>query len=125
MVEFVGALSFDSTTVAGACLWAFALYLGLAALREWVARQLERWLNFAERSLYLSQEEFEQTRRAREAQNAFYASILGIAPFLVLGLACNYSVEWGLGRSWAFSFGMLACMACGVYDLGRRAGNSD
>lgn len=123
VLETVGALSFDSTTVAGACLWAFALYLGLAALREWVARQLERWLNFAERSLYLSQEEFDRTREARESQNAFYASVLGVLPFLLLGLACNYGVEWSLGRSWAFSFGILACMACGVYDLGRRAGN--
>ncbi|MEO0949120.1 MAG: hypothetical protein AAFY11_13445 [Cyanobacteria bacterium J06641_5] len=125
MLEFIGLLSFDTTTIAGTCLWAFALYLGLASWREWFARQLERWFNFAERSLYFSQEEYEQTRTARESQNAFYASVLGIIPFLALGLVCNYAVELGLGRSWAFSVGMLGCMACGVYDLGRRAGDAD
>src|SRR5579883_641488 len=106
--------------IAGTGLWALALYLGVATLSEWVTHQLNRWFNFAERSLYTSIEEFERTRQGREAQNAFYASICSIVPFLLLGALCNYIVELTLGRSWAISVGILACVGCGIYELGRR-----
>ncbi len=111
----------DATAIAGASLWSLALYLGLSSVSEWVMQQLNRWFNFAERSLYTSSEEFERTRSARESQNAFYASIFSIVPFLVIGGLCNYGVELSLGRSWAISMGVLACVACGVYELGRRS----
>jgi hypothetical protein len=111
----------DATAIAGASLWSLALYLGLSSVSEWVIQQLNRWFNFAERSLYTSSEEFERTRSARESQNAFYASIFSIVPFLVIGGLCNYGVELSLGRSWAISMGVLACVACGVYELGRRS----
>lgn len=114
----------DATAIAGASLWSLALYLGFSPASEWVTEQINRWFNFAERSLYTSNEEFERTRKARESQNAFYASIFSIVPFLVVGAACNYGVEIGLGRSWAISMGILACMSCGVYELGRRDGKS-
>lgn len=121
MLELLPNIGWDSTTVAGVCLWALALYLGLASVREWVMTMLARWFNFAERSLYTSSQEFERTRVARESQNAFYASIFSIVPFLLLGWLCNYGVELSLGRSWAISIGILACTACGVYELGRRS----
>lgn len=114
----------DTATIAGASLWSLALYLGFPAVGEWVMQQLNRWFNFAERSLYMSKAEFERTQRGREAQNAFYASIFSIVPFLIVGGLCNYGVEISLGRSWAISIGMLACMGCGVYELGRRDGQS-
>lgn len=114
------SISIDKLMVAGACLWALALYLGFASLREWVTRQLDRWFNFAEQWLYTSAQEFERTRKARESQNAFYASLFSIFPFLVFGLLCNYGVEVSLGKSWGISVGILACVACGVYELGRR-----
>ena len=117
-------LDFDSAAIAGACLWSLAFYLGLSSVREWITEQLDRWFNFAERSLYTSAEEFERTRQARESQNAFYASVFSIVPFLVVGVLCNYGVEIGLGRSWAVSAGILACIACGIYELGRRDGQS-
>jgi hypothetical protein len=110
----------NTTAIAGACLWSLALYLSLASVRDWITEQLNRWFNFAERSLYTSTEEFEKTRVAREAQNAFYASIFGIIPFLIFGGFCNWGVEIGLGNSWSISMGILACMACGIYELGRR-----
>ncbi len=110
----------SAITIAGATLWSLALYLGLSGLSEWVMLQLNRWFNFAERSMYTSQEEFERTRVGREAQNAFLASVLSIVPFLVLGSLCNWGVEAGLGRSWAISMGMIACVSFGVYELGRR-----
>lgn len=114
----------DTTAIAGACLWSLALYLGFSPVGEWVIEQLNRWFNFAERSLYTSTEEYKRTRKARESQNAFYASLFSIVPFLFVGLLCNWVVELSLGRSWAISMGVLACMGCGVYELGRRDGQS-
>lgn len=114
----------DTTVIAGTSLWSLALYLGFPTVGEWVMQQLNRWFNFAERSLYISAEEFERTKSARESQNAFYASIFSIVPFLVVGGLCNYGVEISLGRSWAISMGILACVGCGVYELGRRDGQS-
>ena len=118
-------INFDATMIAGASLWSFALYLSLFSVREWITTQLDRWFNFAERSLYTSAEEFERTRQARESQNAFYASLFSIIPFLGVGILCNLGVEFSLGRSWAISMGLLACMACGVYELGRQSNQSD
>lgn len=114
----------DPTTIAGASLWSLALYLSFPGISDWFMQQLQRWFNFAERSLYTSESEFERTRKGRESQNAFYASIFSIVPFLIIGSLCNYGIEIGLGRSWAISVGILACVGCGVYELGRQDGNS-
>lgn len=114
----------SATAIAGASLWSLALYLGLPAQGEWLMLQLQRWFNFAERSLYTSESEFERTRKGRESQNAFYASLFSIVPFLIIGGLCNYGIELSLGQSWAISVGMLACVGCGVYELGRRDGES-
>lgn len=86
--------------------------------------QLNRWFNYAERFLYTSAEEFERTRSARESQNAFYASLMSIVPFLLVGWVCNYGVEISLGRSWAISLGILGSIGAGVYELGRRDGQA-
>ncbi|NEP18105.1 MAG: hypothetical protein F6J97_14570 [Leptolyngbya sp. SIO4C1] len=118
------SIHLNPTVIAGATLWALALYLGFSPIGDWVAEQLSRWFNFAERSLYTSAEEFERTRPARESQNAFYASIFSIVPFILLGILCNYAVDWSLGRSWTISMGIIACIGCGVYELGRRDGQS-
>ncbi len=115
----------SAIAIAGTSLWALALYLGFSRLNQWVMEQFNRWFNFAERFLYTSVEEFERTRQAREAQNAFYASIFSILPFLIMGGLCNYGVELSLGRSWAISMGIMACISGGVYELGRRGGESN
>ncbi|AFY42788.1 hypothetical protein [Nostoc sp. PCC 7107] len=114
----------DTVAIAGASLWSLALYLGFFPCSEWVIEQLNRWFNFAERSLYISQTEFEKTRKARESQNAFYASLFSILPFLAIGTLLNWGVEISLGRSWAVSMGILACIGSGIYELGRRDGQS-
>lgn len=121
---FPFSFEFDTVAIAGAGLWSLALYLGLFPVSEWVIEQLNRWFNFAERSLYTSAEEFERTRKGRESQNAFYASLLSIMPFLLVGSLCSYGLELGLGRSWAISLGMLACIGGGIYELGRRDGQA-
>lgn len=114
----------NTTLLAGVALWSLALYLGFFPLSEWVMERLAQWLNFADRSLYTSMEEFERTRKGRESQNAFYASLLSIVPFFFAGGLCNWLVELGLGRSWTISMGIIACIGCGVYELGRRDGQS-
>ncbi|MBW4615043.1 MAG: hypothetical protein KME21_17560 [Desmonostoc vinosum HA7617-LM4] len=114
----------DTIAIAGASLWSLSLYLAFNPVSEWVIEQLNRWFNFAERSLYTSKLEFERTRQARESQNAFYASLFSIVPFLIVGALCNWGIEIGLGRGWAISMGILACIASGIYELGRRDGQS-
>lgn len=110
----------DTVAIAGATLWSLALYLGFSPVGEWITEQLNRWFNFAEGFMYTSKSEFEKTREARESQNAFYASVFSIIPFLIIGALCNWGIEVSLGDSWGISTGILACMSCGVYELGRR-----
>ncbi|MBW4689804.1 MAG: hypothetical protein KME40_33125 [Komarekiella atlantica HA4396-MV6] len=118
------SFEFDTIAIAGASLWSLALYLAFSPISEWVIKQLDRWFNFAERSLYTSQSEFEKTRKARESQNAFYASLFSIVPFLIVGALFNWGLEISLGDSWGISTGILACMGAGIYELGRRDGQS-
>nr|OEJ77442.1 hypothetical protein A5482_05970 [Cyanobacterium sp. IPPAS B-1200] len=112
--------SFDMAIIAGSCLWSLALYLAFASLREKIINGLERWFNFAEQYLYTSQEEFERTRKGRESQNAFLASLMSIIPFFIFGILTNYLVGLGFGKNWEISMGILGAIACGVYALGRQ-----
>ena len=114
----------DITTLTGISLWSLALYLAFFPLSEWVMEQLGSWMNRAERSLYGSQAEFDKTKAARESMNAFYASLLSVVPFLAFGIFCNWGVAESLGRSWTISMGIIAVIGCGVYELGRRDGQS-
>ena len=107
----------DTTIVAGACLWSLALYIGLASVKDWITKQLRHWFNFVERSLY-STEEYEETRVARESQNAFYASVLSIFPFLIAGAITNWLVGISFGgNSWAISLGIMTCALCALFAL--------
>jgi hypothetical protein len=119
------SISIEPETVASTALWTLALCWGFATAREWVIFQIERWFNFAERSLYTTEREYERTRVAREAQNAFYASIFSIIPFCGGGSLCNYAVEHTLGLSWTTSIGLIACLFAGIYELGRQQGNNE
>jgi hypothetical protein len=119
------SLEIDPIAIAGTSLWSLALYLAFSPLSVWVTEQFNRWFNFAERSLYTSQTEFEKTRPAREAQNAFYAAIFSILPFLLIGALCNWVLDISLGQSWGISTGILASMGAGIYELGRRDGESN
>ena len=112
----------DTVAIAGACLWALALYVSFSQTRQWVTTQLNRWFNFAERFLYTSQSEFEKTHKARESQNSFYASLFSIFPFLIFGSLSNWLLDISLGNSWGISMGILTCIGAGVYELGRGQG---
>ena len=108
----------DTIQVAGGCIWSLALYIGLDSTKKWIAYQLERWFNFAEGWMYTSTEEFEKTRSARESQNAFYASILGILPFLIAGAITNWAIDLSFGgSSWAIALGLMTCAICGLFAL--------
>jgi hypothetical protein len=115
----------DKIAIAGSCLWSLALYIVLSGLKEWITEQFSRWLNFADRSLYNSVEEFEATRLARESQNAFYASIMSIVPFLFLGVLSNWGLDISLGSSWSISLGMMTCIGAGIFALGSLESQND
>ena len=110
----------DKSFIAGSLLWALALYLGFSPVADWLTQQLNRGVNFAQRFLHASQEEFDRTQEARNVQNELYASILSITPFILAGVLCTYLVDYSFDRSWTLSLGIIACMGCGVYELGRR-----
>lgn len=109
----------NTTAIAGSCLWSLVFYISLTSVKDWITEQLSRWFNFAERSLYTSVEEYEETRPVRESQNAFYASVMSIIPFLVLGGVFNWGIDLSLGLSWSISLGIMTCTLCGVYALGK------
>ncbi|VEP18387.1 conserved membrane hypothetical protein [Hyella patelloides LEGE 07179] len=113
---------FDKIAIAGCCLWSLALYIVLSGLKDWITEQFSRWLNFADRSFYTSVEEFEETRDTRESQNAFYASVMSIVPFFLLGFLSNWGIDVSLGSSWSISLGIMTCIGAGVYALGRQGG---
>jgi hypothetical protein len=117
-------LAVNPTMLAGTGLWALALYWGFSPLGDRLMELLDGWINAIERPFYASAEEFERTKPDRESLNTYYASLLSIVPFLLAGALCNWGVEVSLGRSWAISMGVLACMGCGVYELGRQDGRS-
>ena len=111
----------DTVSVAGSCIWSLALYIGLDSTKTWIGKQLERWFNFAEGWLYTSVEEFEETRPAREAQNAFYASVLGIVPFLIAGAITNWVTDISFGgSSWAIALGIMTCAICSLFALANK-----
>lgn len=112
--------NFQPLVFVSIAVWTLALYLALTPVSDWLMVQLVRWLDYAERSLYTSVEEYEKTRPAREAQNSFNASILSIIPFFVLGTASHYLADFTLGDSWSLSLGVLVAVGAAVYELGRR-----
>ena len=116
----------DSVSLAGSCIWSLALYIGLDSSKIWIGNQLERWFNFAEGWLYTSAEEFEETRAARESQNAFYASVFSIIPFLIAGAVTNWIIDLSFGgSSWAIALGIMTCALCGLFALANQDYDSD
>ena len=62
-VPFVVELSGEA--IAGVCLWSLALYLAFSPVGDWLMEQIARWFDFAERSLYTTEVEYERTRENR------------------------------------------------------------
>ena len=114
------AFEIDPAAIAGAALWSMGLYLGLSPQAGSLTDRITIWMGNAERSLYATQKEFDDSRTVREAQNTFYSSLLSVIPFLVVGTVLSLVVNVSLGEDWVFSGGLLTVLTCGVYDLGRR-----
>lgn len=92
----------DTATVAGTALWAIALYWGFSPVADRVMTSCEGWLG----------------------EESPAASLLGIVPFLAVGWLTHYGLTFTLGGSWAVSLGVISAMGCGVYELGRRNGQT-
>lgn len=103
-MTFLSHLSaaFDTATVAGTALWAIAFYWGFSPLADRVIQSFEGWLGTESPA----------------------ASLLSIVPFLVVGGFAHYGLALSLGDSWAVSLGVISAIGCGVYELGRRAGQT-
>lgn len=114
------AFELDPTAIAGAGLWSLGLYLALMPVADRLTDRLTVWMTQADRSLYATQKEFDESRSVREAQNTFYSSLLSVIPFLILGTLLSIGVEMSLGEDWVFSGGLLATTVCGIYELARR-----
>ncbi len=144
-------LSFpDATAIASASLWSLALYLGFSPISNRLEQRLIDWMTTTRHllsgvpflGLHVTKHQHPSANHPEEARHqqqrddmlveemddspfAIYASLIAIVPFLLVGALCSYGMEWSLGRSWAVSWGILACMGCGVYELGRRDGQSN
>lgn len=109
-------MSVDPVWISGIFLWALALYLMfsplVARLVTFLEQQATQWL--AKRS---------QTERTNLAE--LYASIASILPFVLIGGLCNYLLDISMGHSWTLSWGIIACMGSGIYELGRRDGQAN
>jgi hypothetical protein len=114
----------STSILVGASLWSLAFYLVLPQLVEWTTDGLTRWFNFAERSLYTSQREFEATRSVRESVNAFYASLISTVPFLILGVGVYCFAQTYLGTTRTILFAMFCCVLGLLHEMRRDAGPS-
>ncbi|PSR12183.1 hypothetical protein C8255_26945 [filamentous cyanobacterium CCP3] len=95
-------VTFDTATVAGTALWAIALYWGFSPLSDRLISTLEESLG----------------------TNSPAASLVSVVPFLAVGGLVHYGLTLSLGGSWAVSLGVISAIGCGVYELGRRDGQS-
>lgn len=108
----------DPVWISGIFLWALALYLMFSPLVSQLVTVLEQqamnWLVSSKRS---------KPERANLAE--LYASVASILPFVLAGALLSYLLTIGLGNSWTISWGIIACIGSGVYELGRRDGQAN
>jgi hypothetical protein len=111
----------DPVEIAGTGLWAIAFYLGFYPQTQHLTQKLQQWLSFPKRSL--SDTEAENAVATENSPQAFWASILSILPFVLLGWLCYTAIDLGLGgSSWGLSTGLIAVIGTGIFELGRRHG---
>lgn len=88
------------TTFLAAGLWALGLYWAFSPLHQ-------QWIDWLGQQLSFDRQ-------------AVFSSLLGIIPWLVLAVVIVMVTDLTLGKSWAGSLGLMACISCGLYELGRR-----
>ncbi len=106
----------DPVWISGIFLWALALYLMFSPLVGRLVDSLEKqaisWLTSINQS-------------GKSGIAELYASIMSILPFVLAGGLCSYLLDIGVGHSWTLSWGIIACIGSGVYELGRRDGQAN
>ncbi len=115
----------DAILLTSAGLWSLALYLGLPSVSNWLMDLFVRGFDFVERSCSRSQERFEETRPERDLQNALYASIFSIIPFLSAGFLIHMILFQILDPAWMIGISIIACLGSGAYELKRHDRPSD
>ncbi|NEQ48815.1 MAG: hypothetical protein F6K11_01605 [Leptolyngbya sp. SIO3F4] len=108
----------DPVWISGIFLWALALYLMFSPLVTKLVTALEQ--QAMKRLASTRRSQIELTNLAE-----LYASILSILPFVLAGGLLSYLLDIGLGHSWTISWGIIACIGSGVYELGRRDGQAN
>ncbi|MEM9482495.1 MAG: hypothetical protein AAGA83_02270 [Cyanobacteria bacterium P01_F01_bin.116] len=104
----------DPVWISGIFLWALALYLMFSPLVTRLVTVLEK-------------QAMGRLKKRSQAANLaeLYASIASILPFVLAGALLSYLLTIGLGNSWTISWGIIACIGSGVYELGRRDGQAN
>lgn len=110
----------DAVLLTSAGLWSLALYLGLPSISNWLMDLFVRGFDRVERSLSRSQEKFEKTRPERDAQNALYAAIFSILPFLSAGFLIHMILLPLLDTAWMIGLAIVACLGSGAYEFQRQ-----
>lgn len=107
----------NTATVAGISLWALAFYWAFSPFGQTLTdRLVHRWTG-------------QQAAQDNPMHNAApetpphydaLASLVALVPFLAGGTTAYGTTALTLGPSWAVSFGVISCMGCGIYELGRQ-----
>jgi formate/nitrite transporter FocA (FNT family) len=122
-LSLFASMQVDPVMVAGIGMWAMTLYFSLSGLRHRITESLESGLVKLSKPVFPSTEP--TAKRVEESVSLmFWASILGILPFVGLGMVCYFGFAWALGESWGVSFGLMGVLASGVYALGRSSSES-
>ena len=108
-------MSVNPVLTAGIALWALSFYLLFSPAVDGLTHRLEVLIQRVEKKIL----------HKESGYGDLAASLLSILPFLGAGSLCSYLLDRSLGQSWTLSFGIIACMISGVYELGRRDGQPD
>lgn len=122
------SLRLDPVLIAGVGLWAMTLYFVFSSVSDRTIVTLQNWLGSIVQTTASPEKQRQYFRDQDNSQDsspvAFWASLLSIIPFVGAGAICYLFCVWGLGTSWALSFGLMGALISGVYELGRRSTES-
>ncbi|ATS19401.1 hypothetical protein [Parathermosynechococcus lividus] len=110
MIQNLHQISLSPIAIAGSGLWAIALYWGFYPTSQAFIQRLSTWLSG-------------DVALVKAGDRAdFWAGMVGVIPFVGLGIICFLLLSLGLGQSWALSMGLMGMVGGGIYELGRRNG---
>jgi len=123
LATLLNNLALDSATFTGSSLWALGLFLGFSPLQTRLVDHLSHRLHSVDRPDRSAAENSTQSEPSTEIPDraVLLAQLISVIIFLGLGILSDVFLEISLGGSWAISLGILSCIGCGVYELGRRS----